>query len=802
VKDRILRTSSASRGCKCVEGSMRVLFILMLCSIVVLSACGGNSSNSSDPPQAASMVGNWQFSMTNPDTSGNYPTTSQYGLQGGFLLQSNGSLTGQAIYSISGPAQGDAVYQICDTGSAQITGSISGQTVNLVAVAGTQTFTLQGTLGSDGSITSATFTTPGGTATGFQNCGVATPTGGLSWSATLVPSLTGAFTGTFHSSPSSANSGPAMLNQSFPVTGSLTQGKNIGASSATITGTLSFLDPVTNLSDYPCVPSGTIYVNGQISGDTVLLQLIGIDGSTIGQIGVPPSQVNYQGDNLQSVTFQPSAPNGPYVIESTGIGYVLSGCSGHSQGDQGYVCLGLNSSTPCQQPITVTPAFLSFAPQLLVPCATPDCSSVIQGTPATQSVTLINTSGAALNGVTLDLTNGLGSSLTSDFSGINNYMESDNCGALLTSWGAGQSCTVTIAFVPQQGCIWQPTNDGATFTAPQQCPDSRSANVTVTLPPETNNNNELAIPITGTGLSYLQPSTRELDFGAEGLGQTSVPQLVTLTNQGPNPVQVFGSRNVPCPSFQGAGNTLSTLTLPLTITDYQNRAYAGLQVVQNGGLAVEASGGAVQYYCDIDDDFAAPHTNLANFQISSDTCTGATIAPQGSCGFQVTFAPQPNEYGPVHPSALDYFLQLNTLTCAATQTTDCEIDSGRFPVELQANAPSPLRMLPAAGMDFGLVTVGSTSVAQTITLFNDPTDPAFPGSPSLNLLGKITASGSYSESDDCPSVLTPGSTCTLTVSFRPKSTGFNGGQLKIAYTISTTGIVGNTQVIYLRGRGQ
>jgi hypothetical protein len=123
-------------------------------------------------------------------------------------------------------------------------------------------------------------------------------------------------------------------------------------------------------------------------------------------------------------------------------------------------------------------------------------------------------------------------------------------------------------------------------------------------------------------------------------------------------------------------------------------------------------------------------------------------------------------------------------------------------VELTANNPSPLRILPAAGLDFGSQTVGKASTAQTVTLFDDPNDPAFPGSPAVNFVGKIQVSGNYSESDDCPFSLTPGSSCTLTITFKPKAAGFNGGKLSIVYTLGSAGASANPQFVYLRGTGQ
>ena len=247
--------------------------VLLLAGAMALSACGGSSS--SDPQQNAALSGNWQFTLTDAPPG----LTATSGLQGGFLLQKNSSVMGGVVYSntLTGSNTGP-----CDSGSAPITGTIGGQSVTLTAAAGTETFSLTGTLNSDGSMSGTYTYTPA------QNSPCGTVTGqGLNWRAIPVPPLTGSITGSFHTGQTSNSN---LLNQDYALTGSLTQGENIGASSATVTGTLSFLDPTTLVSDYPCIPGGVVSVNGQISGDTVILQLIGLDGSNSGQIGVSASQ--------------------------------------------------------------------------------------------------------------------------------------------------------------------------------------------------------------------------------------------------------------------------------------------------------------------------------------------------------------------------------------------------------------------------------------------------------------------------------------------------------------------------------
>jgi len=199
---------------------------------------------------------------------------------------------------------------------------------------------------------------------------------------------------------------------------------------------------------------------------------------------------------------------------------------------------------------------------------------------------------------------------------------------------------------------------------------------------------------------------------------------------------------------------------------------------------VTRNGSTINYNCDSDVTSKQP-----NFQISADDCSGTLLAPQASCSVQLAFAPQP---ATALSPALDYFLQLNTLQCNSTTTTNCEIDSGRFPVELTANLPSPLRMVPAAGLDFGTQPRGMAGVPQTITLFNDPTDPK---AATVNLTGNLVT-GDYAETDNCGASLAPGSSCTMTVTFQPKISGFDPGTITITYTI------GQTQTVHLRGTGQ
>ena len=143
--------------------------------------------------------------------------------------------------------------------------------MTLTVAAGVQAFTLSGTLSASGTTMAGTYASTDG-----NGCGTAQT--GLRWTAISVPSLTGAIQGSFHSSLNTA-----LRDEDFPVTGTLTQGDNIGASNATVTGTLNF-------AGYPCLTTAS--VNGQISGSSVILQIIATNGLNVGQIGAAPGLSN------------------------------------------------------------------------------------------------------------------------------------------------------------------------------------------------------------------------------------------------------------------------------------------------------------------------------------------------------------------------------------------------------------------------------------------------------------------------------------------------------------------------------
>jgi hypothetical protein len=147
-------------------------------------------------------------------------------------------------------------------------------------------------------------------------------------------------------------------------------------------------------------------------------------------------------------------------------------------------------------------------------------------------------------------------------------------------------------------------------------------------------------------------------------------------------------------------------------------------------------------------------------------------------------------------SGLHFFMELNTLQCTSSVTTGCELDAGRFPVELKTSPIGPLRVLPSAGINFGFQPKGETSLPVTITLFNDPQDPL---AQTIFFTGDTMSGGDFLVINNCGASLAPGSSCTMTASFTPTVIGFDKGSIAIGYNLGT---VPGIQTVFLRGEGQ
>jgi len=216
---------------------MRVLAIpSLLCIFLIVSCGGGNSKNS----EAGLLSGNWQIGLTPSPPATGAPTES------GFLLQTGDSLTGQFVFA--------GLTRCTGLGSAQ--GTLSGNNVEIALTQTGQTVTLTGTAASDGSTMGGTY------AVLDAGCGNGTSTG--TWIANPVKPVAGTYLATFNSY--------TLGVYNFNVT--VTQGTNLGASVATLSGTATS-------SNAHCGDNLTIA--GVVGGTSIAFNFLTSDGTAVGQ---------------------------------------------------------------------------------------------------------------------------------------------------------------------------------------------------------------------------------------------------------------------------------------------------------------------------------------------------------------------------------------------------------------------------------------------------------------------------------------------------------------------------------------
>jgi Beta-propeller repeat/Abnormal spindle-like microcephaly-assoc'd, ASPM-SPD-2-Hydin len=142
----------------------------------------------------------------------------------------------------------------------------------------------------------------------------------------------------------------------------------------------------------------------------------------------------------------------------------------------------------------------------------------------------------------------------------------------------------------------------------------------------------------------------------------------------------------------------------------------------------------------------------------SDTC-GSSVAAAGSCTLSITFTP--------------------TASGARTGSVVIQDDAAGSPHSIVlsgvgeggSSSPATAVLMPST-LTFSSVPVGRSGIAQTVTLTNA-------GNASLSI-ATIQVSGDYTQTNNCGSSLTSGSSCAINVVFTPTAAGSRSGSLTIA----------------------
>jgi hypothetical protein len=166
-------------------------------------------------------------------------------------------------------------------------------------------------------------------------------------------------------------------------------------------------------------------------------------------------------------------------------------------------------------------------------------------------------------------------------------------------------------------------------------------------------------------------------------------------------------------------------------------------------------------------------TNPGDFSIVANTC-GATIAPGASCNVSVSFI----------PAALGARSASLVITSDLPGSPHSAVLSGTG----TGAPPAPAVTLTPSSLVFLAAVVGTTSVAQTIMLYNS-------GDGTLNI-GSIVASGEFAHTTTCGPTLPAALSCQIDVTFSPTWRGEHSGAITL-----TDDAADSPQVVNLTGRG-
>jgi len=389
-----------------------------------------------------------------------------------------------------------------------------------------------------------------------------------------------------------------------------------------------------------------------------------------------------------------------------------------------------------------------------------------------------------------------------------NFGQTNNCGASVAARG---SCTMNVTFSP-------------TATGPL------TGTLTVTDNSDGVAGSTQTVSLSGTGIApSVSLSTASLSFGNQPVGTTSAARAVTVTNSGtawlaftsiavtgdfaiaasgttcntstsvagsgsscvinvtftptatgsrsgsltltdnasgsPQTVALSGTGTAPMVSLSAPGG-LSFGTQPLSTT-----SVARAETVTNAGTAnlaistVTIGGG-----------------NASDFAKSADTCTGATVIPNGACAVSVTFAP--------------------SASGSRTATLSISDNAANSPQTVSLTGTGTAVSLSPTSLSFGAHLVGGSSL-KTVTLTNLGSTPLSISGLTVVSFAPLTLLGTKAEdftieSGSCVaggSVAGLGS-CTINLLFKPTAAGVRSATLVIADSDPSS-----PQTVNLRGTG-
>ncbi len=294
-----------------------------------------------------------------------------------------------------------------------------------------------------------------------------------------------------------------------------------------------------------------------------------------------------------------------------------------------------------------------------------------------------------------------------------------------------------------------------------------------------------------------------LNFGSQGVGTSSVPQTITLSNPSNVSFSIaniaatgdFSQTNDCGASLAPAAQCAVTVTFTPTVTGLEsgvitftdNTRISPVAIPVSGtgvnGPALNAYPGRVNFAPQaVGTSSTAAAVMLVNAGNSALNINGISVA-----GANISDFAQTNNCGATLAAAASCTVNVTfTPTMGGSRTAAIAV-SGTEPgspvsVDMAGTGLGPSATLNPSVLTFASATVGTTSTAQVATLINAGNGP-------LSISG-ISATGDFAETNTCGTALAAGRSCQISVTFTPTAAGSRTGSIAIGGSTLTVALTG------------
>ena len=303
-----------------------------------------------------------------------------------------------------------------------------------------------------------------------------------------------------------------------------------------------------------------------------------------------------------------------------------------------------------------------------------------------------------------------------------------------------------------------------------------------------------------------------LSFGNQTDGTTSAPLTVTLTNTGNENLNVSGvgitgtnsadfAETSTCGQLTPSGTCTISVTFTPTIVGTETGAVSATDDAADSPQSVTMSGVGVG---------SGPQVVLSSSSLNFGTqvigATGAsqfvTLSNIGNGALNITSITSSGDYSQVNTCGSTVAAGSNCSITVTFNPTGINTRIGNVTVTDNATTSPQVVSLTGVGtyfslsptsLNFGTVSVGTSSSPQSITLTNKATVPFAIRSVSITGVSRAD----YSQTNTCGSRLSAGASCSITVTFKPTLTGTRSA------LVSITDLAGGSpQTATLTGTGQ